>query len=298
MIYAIPPAIRITALGIRGVAVNTVEAATSMGSTRSQLLRKVQLPLARRMILLGVNQYDPLRALDGRDRRPDRRRRARSGGHERPLLESGARNPRGPRRSWSWPWPSTARPRRSPSGPIRLTGISTRREREGCVFRPRLQAAAIVAGIVALQSPRRRQPHTRTRSEIPPRTATLEEWLLAKIQVVLDYVQDPTTWVFAITERVGVFILQQLLLPLQEFLVEAPWFTTVVGAHGDRVRRERPAAGAHHARDAGADRVPGRLGARRWTRFPRFSSPPRWPSLIGVAARASSRPRATASRRP
>ena len=56
MIYAIPPAIRITALGIRGVPVNTVEAATSMGSTRSQLLRKVQLPLARRMILLGVNQ--------------------------------------------------------------------------------------------------------------------------------------------------------------------------------------------------------------------------------------------------
>ena len=56
MIYAIPPAIRITALGIRGVAVNTVEAATSMGATRSQLLRKVQLPLARRMILLGVNQ--------------------------------------------------------------------------------------------------------------------------------------------------------------------------------------------------------------------------------------------------
>ncbi len=56
LIYAIPPAIRITALGIRGVAVNTVEAATSLGATRSQLLRKVQLPLARRLILLGVNQ--------------------------------------------------------------------------------------------------------------------------------------------------------------------------------------------------------------------------------------------------
>ena len=56
MIYAIPPAIRITALGIRGVPVNTVEAATSMGATRRQLLRKVQLPLARRMILLGVSQ--------------------------------------------------------------------------------------------------------------------------------------------------------------------------------------------------------------------------------------------------
>jgi glycine betaine/proline transport system permease protein len=63
----------------------------------------------------------------------------------------------------------------------------------------------------------------------PPRTVTIQEWLLTKIQVVLDYVQDPTTWVFAITERVGVFILQQLLLPLQAFLVEAPWFTTALG---------------------------------------------------------------------
>jgi len=36
LIYAIPPAIRITALGIRGVAVNTVEAATSLGATRSR----------------------------------------------------------------------------------------------------------------------------------------------------------------------------------------------------------------------------------------------------------------------
>ena len=37
MIYAVPPAIRITALGIRGVPVNTVEAATSLGSTRTQM---------------------------------------------------------------------------------------------------------------------------------------------------------------------------------------------------------------------------------------------------------------------
>ena len=56
MIYAIPPAIRITALGIRGVATNTVEAALAMGSTPSQVLTKVRLPLARRMLLLSVNQ--------------------------------------------------------------------------------------------------------------------------------------------------------------------------------------------------------------------------------------------------
>src|SRR5438105_7510294 len=56
LIYAIPPAIRITALGIRGVPTNTVQAATALGSTRWQVLSKVQLPLARRMVLLSVNQ--------------------------------------------------------------------------------------------------------------------------------------------------------------------------------------------------------------------------------------------------
>lgn len=56
MIYAIPPAIRITALGIRGVAPETVEAATSLGSTRLQMLRKVQSPMARSTIGLAVNQ--------------------------------------------------------------------------------------------------------------------------------------------------------------------------------------------------------------------------------------------------
>lgn len=56
LIYAMPPAIRLTALGIRGVAPETVEAATSLGSTSSQILRKVQLPMARTTLGLAVNQ--------------------------------------------------------------------------------------------------------------------------------------------------------------------------------------------------------------------------------------------------
>jgi glycine betaine/proline transport system permease protein len=56
VIYAIPPAVRITALGIRGVPANSVEAANSLGATRMQVLGKVQLPLARRTIMLAVNQ--------------------------------------------------------------------------------------------------------------------------------------------------------------------------------------------------------------------------------------------------
>ena len=56
LIYAIPPAIRITSLGIRSVGKETVEAAVSLGSTRWQVLTKVQLPLARRTIGIGINQ--------------------------------------------------------------------------------------------------------------------------------------------------------------------------------------------------------------------------------------------------
>ncbi|MEU8268641.1 ABC transporter permease subunit [Sphaerisporangium sp. NPDC049002] len=56
MIYAIPPAIRITAHAIREVPATTVEAGTSLGSTPWQLLGKVRLPLAKRTIVVGVNQ--------------------------------------------------------------------------------------------------------------------------------------------------------------------------------------------------------------------------------------------------
>jgi glycine betaine/proline transport system permease protein len=56
LIYAMPPVVRITAHGIRAVPRTTVEAAESLGSTRAQTLTKVLLPMARRTIVLGVNQ--------------------------------------------------------------------------------------------------------------------------------------------------------------------------------------------------------------------------------------------------
>lgn len=56
VIYAVPPCIRLTALGMREVAWAPREAAVSFGATRRQEMRLVQLPLARRAILLGINQ--------------------------------------------------------------------------------------------------------------------------------------------------------------------------------------------------------------------------------------------------
>jgi glycine betaine/proline transport system permease protein len=56
LIYAVPVTIRITALGIGGVSPVTVEAATALGSTPWQVLRKVRLPMARPTIVLAVNQ--------------------------------------------------------------------------------------------------------------------------------------------------------------------------------------------------------------------------------------------------
>ena len=56
IIYAIPPAIRLTNLGIRQVPPATVEAAQAFGANRKQLLLKVQLPLALPTIMAGINQ--------------------------------------------------------------------------------------------------------------------------------------------------------------------------------------------------------------------------------------------------
>ncbi|MEQ1874480.1 MAG: ABC transporter permease subunit [Ilumatobacteraceae bacterium] len=56
VVYAVPPCIRLTALGMREVPVAPREAAISFGATGRQEMRHVQLPLARRAILLGINQ--------------------------------------------------------------------------------------------------------------------------------------------------------------------------------------------------------------------------------------------------
>lgn len=56
IVFSIPPAVRLTELGIRGLDAELVEAAIAFGAKRKILLGEVQLPLAFQSIMAGVNQ--------------------------------------------------------------------------------------------------------------------------------------------------------------------------------------------------------------------------------------------------
>ncbi|MDA9008723.1 ABC transporter permease subunit [Alphaproteobacteria bacterium] len=56
IIYAVPPAVRLTNLGIRQVPEPMIEAARSFGSSQMQTLFKVQIPQAKKSIMVGINQ--------------------------------------------------------------------------------------------------------------------------------------------------------------------------------------------------------------------------------------------------
>lgn len=56
IVFALPPVIRLTSLGIRQVHPELIEAAQAFGATRWQVLRRVQIPLALPTIMAGLNQ--------------------------------------------------------------------------------------------------------------------------------------------------------------------------------------------------------------------------------------------------
>jgi len=56
IVFALPPIIRLTNLGIRQVQAELVEAAYAFGSTRRQVLWEIQFPLALRTVMAGLNQ--------------------------------------------------------------------------------------------------------------------------------------------------------------------------------------------------------------------------------------------------
>jgi glycine betaine/proline transport system permease protein len=213
MIYSIPPAIRITALGIRGVPTNTVEAATALGATRLQTLLKVQLPLARRMLLLSVNQtilfalsMVVIAGLIGGQGLGDV---VTSGLYSNPALAllAGAAIVI---MAISLDRATEAMANRTDPAHRHLTEGKRRRLRLYTV------ACAAAAGLAVGLA------HAFGAGSSWTRT-TVQEWLLRHVQSALDYVQNPSTFVFHITNPVGDFIVQYGLTPLRSFFIETPW---------------------------------------------------------------------------
>ncbi len=220
MIYAVPPAVRITALGIRGVPANTVEAAAAMGATRSQLLGKVQLPLARRMLLLSVNQtilfalsMVVIAGLIGGEGLGDD---VTNGLYSNPALAVLA--------GIAIVVMAIALDRVTEAVANRTDPTKRHLDDTG-MLRARLATAGTAAGIGLATG----LGYAFGAGSVY--TAwTAQDWLLARVQSVLDYIADPSTFLFQhITNPLGDFLVQHMLQPLDNFLVQTPWFVTLVG---------------------------------------------------------------------
>jgi glycine betaine/proline transport system permease protein len=219
MIYAVPPAIRITALGIRGVPANTVEAAAAMGATRLQMLFKVQLPLARRLLLLAVNQtllfalsMVVIAGLIGGQGLGDV---VTHGLYSNPALALLG--------GFAIVIMAIALDRATQAMADRTD--PARRHLTDAV-RQRLRLATLgAAGAVGLAVG---LGHALDAGSIYSRY-TAQAWLLRYVQKALDYVQNPATFLFHITNWVGNHLVQYGLEPLQSFFVETPWPAMVFG---------------------------------------------------------------------
>jgi glycine betaine/proline transport system permease protein len=213
LIYAIPPAIRITALGIRGVPKNTVEAAAALGATKMQTLLKVQLPLARRLLLLSVNQtilfalsMVVIAGLIGGQGLGDV---VTSGLYSNPALALVA--------GVAIVIMAIALDRTTEAIANR-TDPAHRHLTEGKQKRLRLYTLAVAAGIGLAAG----IGNAVGAGSVWSRW-TGQPWILRQVQSVLDYVQNPGTFIFHITNPIGNFIVQYGLGPLRSFFVEVPW---------------------------------------------------------------------------
>jgi glycine betaine/proline transport system permease protein len=220
MIYAVPPAIRITSLGVRGVGAETVEAATALGATRWQVLYKVQLPLARRMLLLAVNQtilfalsMVVIAGLIGGAGLGDA---VTNGLYTDPAFAIFA------------------------GAAIVIMAIALDRATEAMAARTDpalrhvteekarfLRAFTIVCTFAVVSSIL--LAHVFSAGSVWTRW-TAQDWLRTYVQNALDYVQNPGTFLFRdLTNPTGNFVVQHGIQPLRTFFIETPWPVTLIG---------------------------------------------------------------------
>jgi glycine betaine/proline transport system permease protein len=227
MIYAVPPAVRITALGIRGVTRETVEASTALGATAAQTLAKVELPLARRQLLLAVNQtimfalsLTVIAGLIGGRGLGDV---VTNGLYSNPALALLA----GVAiviMAITLDRASAAIADRTDPTRRHLTDEGRRRVRLATLGTfGAIAAIVLVARALGVQDIYPDEFETATTLY----TATLNDQLLSAIQSVLDYVQDPASFIFGITEPIGNFLVEYALEPIRVFLVDTPWLVTL-----------------------------------------------------------------------
>jgi glycine betaine/proline transport system permease protein len=229
MIYAIPPAVRITALGIRGVTADTVEASKAFGATGFQTLTKVQLPLARRQLLLSVNQtimfalsLVVIAGLIGGQGLGDVVTNGLYSNAALALLAGIAIVIM----AIALDRATQAIAERTDPARRHLDAGGRRRARRMTI----VTAVAILAICLicrALGVEASYPDEFETASYVY--TATIQDQLLSWIQAVLDYVQDPNSFIFGITEPIGNFLVEYALEPLRVFLVESPWWATIGG---------------------------------------------------------------------
>jgi glycine betaine/proline transport system permease protein len=214
MIYSVPVAVRITALGIRGVPANTVEAAQALGSTRAQVLTKVQIPLARKMLLLAVNQailfalsMVVIAAL------------INTNGGLGGLVTNGLNtNPALAVLAGfaivimaiSIDRSTEAMAERTDPTRVHLTEALRRRLRLATVA-----GAGAIGASVGIA-------YALNAGSVYVNAGNAPTWLQQQIQSALNYVEDPSTFFFTITSWIGNHLVQYGLQPLENFFQETP----------------------------------------------------------------------------